>query len=339
MSVNRVVTIGTSAGGIQALSTLLTDLSPSLPAAVLIVMHVPSERESMLAKILDRVTTMKVREARDGDRLRDGAVFIAPPDQHMLVADGAVRLGRGPTENGSRPAVDPLFRSAALDFGPRAIGVVLTGLLGDGTAGMFAIKRRGGITVVQDPKDAEFAQMPASALRATEVDFVGTVPEIARFVTHAVEANIMHEGVGGMDDGLQREVDIASGADNGRMGVAGYPPSVFSCPDCGGVLWEIRDGPEERFRCRTGHAYSEEALLDSGSHVAEKAIWSAVRSLAEHAELFGRLVQRAHDRGDQETARRFEERRAELLRSLEFFRRVVVSDESPGAGESVARAS
>jgi two-component system chemotaxis response regulator CheB len=315
-----VVVVGTSAGGLTALQELVHHLPRSLGAAVLVVMHIPPQRVSALPEILGRAGLLPAVHAQDGEAVEAGVIYVAPPDRHLLIFDGRIRLGNGPLENHTRPAVDPLFRSAALSFGPRTVGVVLSGLLGDGTAGMFAIKRRGGLTAVQDPDDAAYRDMPESVLRSVEVDCRGTVPEIATFVAGAFDDDVLPLEEAPMDDQLRNERDVAAGVDVGRQTVSQEPPSVFSCPDCGGVLWQIEDGENPRFRCRVGHAYSDEALFLSQAEQVEDALWVAVRSLSENAELSARLAKRARDRGEESAALRFEQRRDSLLRSIDVIR-------------------
>jgi two-component system chemotaxis response regulator CheB len=305
---------------LTALQEFVRHLPRELRAAVLIVMHIPPQRVSALPEILGRAGVLPAMHAEDGEALEAGVIYVAPPDRHLLLFDGRIRLGSGPLENHTRPAVDPLFRSAALSFGAHTVGVVLSGLLGDGTAGMFAIKRRGGLTAVQDPDDAAYGDMPENVLRSVEVDCRGTVPEIAQFVADAFEDDVLTAEEAPMDDQLRNERDVAAGMDVGRETVAEEPPSVFSCPDCGGVLWQIEDGETARFRCRVGHAYSAEALFLSQAEQVEDALWVGLRSLSENAELSARLAKRAHDRGDEAAARRFEQRRDSLLRSIDVIR-------------------
>jgi two-component system chemotaxis response regulator CheB len=323
-----IVVIGTSAGGISALQDFAAGLPSDFDAPICVVMHVPPYRDSALPEILRRSGPLPAVHPEDGQALENGVIFVAPPDLHLLVIDGIVRLGRGPLENHSRPSVDVLFRSAALAFGMRSIGIVLTGLLGDGTAGMFAIKRRHGVAIVQDPEDAAYGDMPRSVLRTTDVDFRGTVPEIAAYLVELLGRERPPEGAESMDEQMRNETSVAAGSDVGREAVSPYPPSVFSCPDCGGVLWQIEDGNSiERFRCRTGHAYSDESLFLTQTDGAEDALYTAVRALSENAELAGRLSQRAAERGDETTAGRFQERHDNLIRSIQVIRTAMFPDD------------
>lgn len=317
---SNVVVIGTSAGGIPAMKELFGRLPANLEACLFVAMHVPAYRESHLPEILSRAGPLPAVHPHDGQRLENGTIYVAPPDFHMLIHDGVIRLGRGPRENHTRPSVDPLFRSAALSHGPRVIGIVLTGLLGDGAAGMLAIKRRGGTTAIQDPTDAAYPDMPENVLRAIDVDFRGTALELADFIVRSTKREVVMGVEIPMDEQLHMENEVAEGKDVGREAVAQDPPSVFGCPDCGGVLWQVNEGNLERFRCRTGHAYSEEALYIAQAENVESALWTALRALSESAELALRLAKRARTNGDAETGDRFQRRRDELLRSIDVIR-------------------
>jgi two-component system chemotaxis response regulator CheB len=343
-----IIVVGTSAGGIEALQDLVREFPPSLDAAVLVVMHLPQWRESALPQILSRAGPLPAVSARDGEEVRHGTIYVAPAGYHLLLSDGRVRLGQGPKENRSRPSVDVLFRSAAVACGPRVIGVVLTGLLGDGTAGMFAIKRRGGLAVIQDPSDAAFPSMPLNVLRATDVDFTGSVSEIGRFIVDCVQdradvtsdgAKSDREGAHAVKERAQLETEVAAGEDVGREAVSDSPPSVFSCPDCGGVLWQMANGDIERFRCRTGHAYSEDGLYFSQEDALESALWAAVRSLSEHAELADRVARRARRKYDGATAEHLEQRRDNLRRAIDVIRGTLMGrDGGGGQSEPAGRA-
>jgi two-component system chemotaxis response regulator CheB len=319
-----IIVIGASAGGVGALSQLVHRLPADLAASLFVVLHVPAHGTSRLPLILTRNGPLPARHPVDGEAIAPGTIYVAPPDQHMLIRPGQVRLSRGPGENGHRPAIDPLFRTAAGSYGGRVIGVVLSGALDDGSAGLVAIKRRGGVALVQDPDEALYPGMPRSALESGAVDHCLSVAGIAAALSTLVGDPVGDDG-GPMPDDLEIESKIAafeqeSLRDTNRPGT----PSGFGCPDCGGSLWELRDGELVRFRCRVGHAWTVGSLLAEQSESVETAIWTAFRALEERAALCDRVGERLRRReGPIATAAaRFEEQaraarsRAALLRRL-----------------------
>jgi two-component system, chemotaxis family, protein-glutamate methylesterase/glutaminase len=291
MAHRDIVVLGASAGGVEALRTILRGLPGDLPAAVFLVTHTSADSPSVLAQVLDRHAKIPVKEATDGEPIRHGRVYVARPDRHLLLEERRVRVVRGPKQNRHRPALDPLFRSAAVAFGPRVIGVVLTGNLDDGTAGLRAIKNRGGLAIVQDPREALFAGMPQSALNHVDVDHVLPVAAIAGAVQAAVEEAV--EMVTPAPD-PDLEVEVRSDAGEGRMEdmEAIGTPSVFSCPECSGTLWEVGEADLPRFRCRVGHAYTAENLVAQQDEAAEDTLWAALRSLEENVTLARRMTER-----------------------------------------------
>jgi two-component system chemotaxis response regulator CheB len=313
---------------VEALSALVRALPPGLPAAVFIVLHIPAQSPSMLPEILNRSGLLIVAQATDGAPIEHGRIYVAPPDHHLLVERGCMRVVRGPRENRHRPAVDPLFRSAALAYGPRVIGVVLTGSLDDGTAGLLAIKRRDGIAVVQDPHEALYPSMPQSALEKVAVDYclpLASIPpllvhlanEPPREVTLPVAKDMeMETKIVQMDaDALQSEENIGN-------------PSTLSCPECGGVLWELRDGELLRFRCRVGHAFSLDSVLAEQTEAVERALWVALKVLEENQHLSLRIASRAHERGQDWLARRFEARAHDVEQHATLIQQVLLKNKS-----------
>jgi two-component system chemotaxis response regulator CheB len=317
-----IVVIGASAGGIEALSRLLKGLPPKFPAAIFVVLHIAPQSPGYLPEILARAGNLPAENARDGKPFQHGRVYVAPPDRHlMLEADDCMRVVRGPKENRARPAVDPLFRSAALAFGPRVVGVVLSGGLDDGTAGLQGIKMCGGIAIVQDPADAVVSSMPATALRHVSVDYCRPArdigPLLAELVTRPLPHHIVPEAP--MRKQLEIEVDIAKGSDRSREVTRIGQPSMFTCPECHGTLLRIRGDKPWRFRCHTGHAFTADSLLAELTEATEESIWSAVRSIQESAMLMTHLADHWRDT-DPDTAallvRKAEaaQRRADLVR-------------------------
>lgn len=293
-----MIVIGASAGGVQALIDLVARLPADLPAAVLVVLHL-GPGKSALPDILTRSGPLQACHPADGEQLRPGRIYAAPPDLHMVLRDSRIMLVRGPRENGHRPAIDVLFRSAARAYGGRVVGLVLTGNLDDGTAGLLAIKRQGGVTMVQDPHEAAYPSMPVSALENVEVDHVLPLAKLAQMI-----GQLARTPAGGNGRQAWRESQMAEE----RLGQSGEEigiPSGFTCPDCGGALWEKHDGELVRYRCRTGHAFSPESLDNAQQEALEAALWAALRALEERISLSRRISQRLRDSGLQGGAARF----------------------------------
>jgi two-component system, chemotaxis family, protein-glutamate methylesterase/glutaminase len=294
MQTKRLVVIGTSAGGIDALRTLLGALPADFPAAIAAVVHTAPESPGVLPDILRRATQLEVPAPKSGDALRPGHVYAAPPDFHLLIEPGRVRLTKGPRENRFRPAIDPLFRSAAQVFGPAAIGVILTGNLDDGTAGLWTIKRLGGVAVVQDPAEAVFPSMPASAIHHVDIDHVVKLAEIAPLLVRLTAAPLEEVAALEVPQDMAIEINIAGEGDPLEAGVGQLgEPSPIACPECHGVLLQMKAGGPIRFRCHTGHAYTAESLLAEIGQGVEMALWNAIRSLQEAGILVRQLARHA----------------------------------------------
>lgn len=328
------VLIGTSTGGVEALRTLVAGLPPNFPAAVLVVMHV-GHHDSILPSLLAGATRLPVRHARDGDVIEPGRILVAPPDFHLMaMRDRAgppypcrAVLSRGARENHARPAIDPLFRSAAAAFGPRAIGVILTGMLDDGTAGLQAIKECGGKAVVQLPEEALAAEMPESAIRNVEVDRVLRLADMGRALEQMVEEHMAAAR------NVPREVPEWVRLENrfvvedggmetlSRIG----SPSTFTCPECHGTLWELHGAAPKRFRCHTGHAFTERHLCEQQGEAVEESLWSAVRALAEKEKLLRQMGESAIAMGYAQTAADYLEQAATAQRDGEVLRRLLTA--------------
>jgi two-component system chemotaxis response regulator CheB len=304
-----VVVIGASAGGVEALEKLVAPLPPEIPAAMFVVLHLLSTGTSVLPAILTRAGGVPARTAQDGDAIERGQIYVAPPDRHMLLQDGEVRLTRGPRENGHRPAVDPLFRSAARAFGPRVIAVILSGSLDDGAAGIRFVQERGGATLVQDPGDAFYSGMPESALEAVEADHVLPIETMGRCLCEMLETPVVVESNGNpaADEpefgGDPLPLDVSYDPGSNPRG----EPSGLTCPECGGALWENEEGPLVWFECRVGHGFSPESLVSEQSRALETALWAALQSLDERADIMRRLERRA-TRRESPSADRFRTR-------------------------------
>jgi two-component system chemotaxis response regulator CheB len=292
-----IIVIGASAGGVEPLRSIVEDLRPDLPASIFIVLHLSNARPSMLAEILDRASPLPAAFASEGARIEPGTITVAIPDHHLVLDDGQMHVTHGPAENRHRPSVDVLFRSAARSYGARVIGVVLSGVLDDGTAGLIAIKVRGGLAVIQDPSEAFAADMPRNAMRYIEVDAVLPSREIGRKLNELVMQRVESDQAAPATLEMIEENRIASliasqTDDEDKPGV----PSSIACPDCHGVLWEIQEGDLLRWRCRTGHAYSPETLIAAENGNVDKALWEAIRVLEERAALRKRLIGQARER-------------------------------------------
>lgn len=332
MPKRNVVVIGASAGGVEALSTLMGVLPPDLPATLLVVLHVPPTESSALPKILSRYSALRVKHAEEGDRLESGRVLVAPPDRHLIVYDDAVTLSRGPKENGHRPAVDVLFRSAAATHGPRVVAVVLSGALDDGAAGMLAVKQRGGLGIAQDAEEALQPSMPLAAASVAPVDHVLPIAKIADLLARLVEDDVAEPSPAPalMEmEAAVADMDTDALTDEDRPGT----PSGWSCPDCHGSLFEIRDGDLVRFRCRVGHAWSPDSLLAQQTSMLEGALWASLRALEEKVTLSLELGRQAEQQGHELTAAQFArqaedaQRAAGQLKTL--IERVNYGDEEP----------
>ena len=308
MAASRVIVIGASSGGIEALTQVAAGLPADLPAAVFVVQHVAPDSKNYLAKALSAHSAIAAKTAEHGDRVEDGQLMVAHSDRHLLLDTDRVTLSRGPRENRSRPAIDPLFRSAALAFGPRTIGVVLSGSLDDGTAGLQAIKQCGGIAVAQDPDDAITPDMPQSAIDNVDVDHIAPATEIAALLVrliHEAEPEEPEEALAPeIRRGLEREVAILRN-ESGDIETAVQLGDLasFSCPDCGGPLWEMRD-EKMRFRCHTGHAFTAKYLANGMKQAEERSLWVALRVMEERVRMLRRLAKDDDKRGGESAARR-----------------------------------
>lgn len=286
-----VVAVGASAGGVEALSRLAAGLSPDLPYAYLVTLHIPAGSPSVLARIVDRAGPLPATTARDGEELEPGHIYVCSPDRHLLVCDHRAVLSQGPTESGHRPAINALFRSVALAFGPRAIGVLLSGVLDDGVLGLAAIRGRGGATVVQTPGDALFPAMPTSAVEAGVVDRQAAAGDIGGVLKELAQREIedpemAHDPAMELENRIAMKDQFATDFDAQELGT----PSGYTCPNCHGPLISIGEG---HYRCRVGHAWTADALLAARDDEIEGALWVALRSLQEKSKLARKMADHA----------------------------------------------
>lgn len=333
MAGRDIIVVGASTGGVETLALLARGLPPGFSASLFVVCHFPSGGRSILPDILSGAGPLLAAHAVDGDPFLPGHIYVAPPDRHLvLVPGGRVRLTRDARENHHRPAIDPLFRSAARHYGPRVIGVVLTGALYDGTAGLMAIRGAGGLGVAQDPRDARAAAMPQSAAEIAGVDHVVPAVGLAALLTDLVREPVSSDrGAFAMDPIDQMpavvEKDMAEQERNERRGEV----STFTCPECGGSLWQVDETRLVRFRCHVGHAYNGEVLLDEQTEVLEAALWTAVRTFREKSVLGRQLAARERAAGNAAAAARFEEQAAQAAQYSSLIVKHVLDGEPSAA--------
>ncbi len=323
-----IIVVGTSAGGIEALRVLVSGLPRDFPGSVFVVMHTAPDSPGVLAQILDRWGPLPARNAENRTRIRPGHVYVAPPDRHLLLEPGVMRVTHGPKENRFRPAVDPLFRSAAQTYGPRAVGVILTGGLDDGVSGLWAVKRLGGLAVVQDPEEAFMPSMPLSAIRQVEVDYTLPLAEIAPLLVQLASKSVAEQGGYEVPEELDIEVSIAKEDRARDMDVFKLGrPSVFTCPECHGTLLQLKENGRTRFRCHTGHAFSADSLLAEVTENVEASLWNSIRVIDESAMLMRHIAEHIRE-ADAGTAEQFRQRAEEAERRSAVVRGAVFSHDT-----------
>ena len=323
MATKDIVVIGGSAGSHGVLRQIMADLPADIPASIFVTTHVPAHSSGYLADALATVGRVPVVEAGDGQPIERGRVYVAVPDHHLLVVDGTIRLGNGPRENMTRPAIDALFRSAALSYGPRTVGVVLSGMLNDGASGLTAIKACGGTAVVQHPLDAQADQMPLAALEVVNADEVAPASDLGRVIGRIVleEAGAAVEP----PSSLPLEVQIAGGTRLGAQTLGEIAdPSALTCPDCQGVLSEVRGEQPLRYRCQIGHATTAEVLAARADHV-DQAMRLALRMMEERVTLVTRMAQDARQTGRTAVAELYEARAEEYSRYATVLREAAIA--------------
>ena len=338
MKNHHIITIGTSAGGIQALQTLIGQLPQNFPAAILIVQHLSNEAASNLVTVLGKVSQLPIEFAKDRQLIELGRIYLAPPDFHLIVQGEHLRVIRGPRENRMRPAIDPLFRTAALTYRSYATGVILTGMLDDGTSGLQAIESCGGMTIVQDPSDAAYSSMPKSAIANVKVDRIVPLKDIPDILIERVKQTPAIVSEVPADLLLEAPITKEAIAEPETMKQIGQPVA-HSCPSCGGPLWQIGHGTKQkqsldlsdrlgkgsllRYRCHIGHAFTSRTLIEEQNEATEKALWIALRTLEERGRLLKNMSDRYAQRGASALAKTHEERAEEALEHSALIRDLI----------------
>lgn len=319
MANRDVVAVGTSAGGVEALLFLSKHFRRDFPAAVLVTIHLPRQARSALGELLSRAGPLPASFAVDGERLKKAHIYIAPPDRHLLLDGDRVVLGYGPRENNARPAIDPMLRSTAVCCGFRSVGVVLTGALGDGASGLWALRQCGGMTVVQDPKDAAYSEMPLTAVTRADPDHIVRLADMP-----ALLESLAHQPAGEPVPAprtTRYEVEIAKTGRSSMNEMDGLGRrSVLACPDCGGVMWEIDEGELSRYRCHVGHTYTAELMSLALDENLRRALASALRALEEREALARKLHSQAANSGHRLLAENWADKAREFERETHVIR-------------------
>ncbi|EOR92950.1 Chemotaxis response regulator protein-glutamate methylesterase CheB [Arcticibacter svalbardensis MN12-7] len=298
-SIKNIIVIGASAGGFKAIINLVSKIPSHLPTAVFVVLHL--SKESMVEVLqhhMEKYTSLKCCVPQDMEVIKRGYVYIAPTDRHMLLKKGLIRITKGPHENRWRPSIDVLFRSAAVSYNSHVVGIVLTGMLYDGTAGMSAIKRSGGITIVQEPSEAEFPDMPTSVINNVPVDYRVHIGDIGYILDDIFSKSIHNKQI---PEDVLIEAEITEKMVSSIDALEKIAQqSIYACPQCGGGLWKINNDPTHRYRCHTGHTFNEKVLLESQAESVEESIWVSVRMLEERKKLLRTIAEHDHESGDTE---------------------------------------
>ena len=317
MAKRDIVVVGASAGGIEAITRVLGG-ARSAEAAFVVVVHLAAHARTVLPEIVTRATGLPAHLAGDGEALVPGTVLIAPPGRHTLVCRGTVAVVNGPRENRARPAIDPLFRSAAAAYGPRVIAVALSGVLDDGTAGASAVRRNGGLVVVQSPDDALFADIPLNIIEHVGADHVLSSDDIGPLLLTLSEEEVEDQMAADEipDPALADQDALLRQAERGAI-------THFTCPECSGTLWEVDEHGVPRYRCRVGHVYSPEALRAAQADGVETALWVAMRALEEQAGLTRRTADRSRALNTPSVASRFDQRAEEIQARIHVIRELL----------------
>lgn len=315
MAKRNIIVIGTSAGGVFALKQLVSALPADFTASVLIAMHVSPHSTSLLPEILSAAGPLNATHPFDGELIQPGRIYIAPPDHHMLVEYDQILVKKGPKENRFRPSIDALFRSAAYTYGSRVIGVVLTGMLDDGTSGMWSVKRLNGLSIVQEPDDAAYASMPNSVLDYVDVDYCVPLADLPDLLVRLTAESIPEPQPQSFaeQDRMETEINIAAQDNAFDMGILKMGElTPLTCPECNGVLVSIREGQLIRYRCHTGHAYTTSSLLAETTRMTEESFWDAIRRLEETVMILEESGKQFAEGGNWQTSEQFLAKASEI---------------------------
>ncbi|QJW89646.1 chemotaxis protein CheB [Spirosoma taeanense] len=338
MAKHDIVVVGSSAGGIVALKELVAQLPADFNASLFIVQHLSPNAPSLLPEILNRSGALVAVHPKDGDPIQPGHIYIAPPDHHLLIEPNRVVVTKGPKENRFRPSIDALFRSAAYNYGPRVIGVVLTGLLDDGTSGMWSIKRLGGLGIIQEPEDALYPSMPMSVLEYVEVDHIVPIARIGNLLSQLTQEPVPEKPTLSPQETRRLETEVKIAAEDGafEMGILDMgEPSHLTCPECHGALVSIKEGKLIRYRCHTGHSFTADSLLAELSKSVEEMYWQVVRGLEETVMLMEQMGKNFIDNGNADTGEQFLRKaseareRSRIIRQLVFEQGAIQQDDIP----------
>ncbi|MEZ0612241.1 chemotaxis protein CheB [Fibrella sp. WM1] len=330
MKKRNIIVVGASAGGIEAFQQLMGGLPPDLDAAIFIVWHMAPTVRGVLPQLLSRFTTIPIAHAYDSEPVQMGRIYVAPPDHHLLIENSHIRVTHGPKENRFRPAIDPLFRSAAYTYRNRVMGVLLSGALDDGTAGLWAIKHYGGLALVQDPQEALVSAMPENAIRQVTIDFILPVAQLATQLVQLAGEDVPELPLISVEENKRIKTEIRIAADETALGLnlseCGQP-SHYACPECHGVLTQIKEGPLARFRCHTGHAYSADTLLAAITEQIEDSLYGAIRGVDESVILLNRLGDQLAEANQPKQAGLYFQKAQEALQRGELIRQAIRAQE------------
>jgi two-component system chemotaxis response regulator CheB len=321
-----IVVVGASAGGPDAIAGLVRQLPADIEASVFVVCHQFPEARGQIVDILNTRGPLVAKAPADGEEIVHGIVYVAPPDRHLLVKEGYVRVTSGPRENRWRPAIDPLFRSAAVAYGPRVLGIVLSGMLDDGTAGLLAIKRCGGIALVQDPDEAAYPDMPRNALANVEIDHRLALADMGPVITRLLGEAVTHEGAAPHDLRMEARIAETGYSDEGLTSQLGEL-TPLSCPECGGPMWQHEGHGITRYRCRVGHAYSAQSMLSAQDEGVESALWAAVRLLDQRANVLTAMAERDREASRTRMVQYHQQHADEARRHAKQLRALIIQNE------------
>jgi two-component system chemotaxis response regulator CheB len=333
----HIIVVGASAGGLNALTELAGQLNNEMDIAVFVVLHLSTTGiGDYLVQKLQSGTSLHCKKASDGEAIEKGCIYVAPPNQHLLVNKSNIILGNGPLENRWRPSIDVLFRSAAASFSTRTIGIILTGLLDDGRSGMLAIKKCGGTCIVQNPNEAEYPDMPLAVLNNMEVDYCGSLAEMGTVIREIIKHPPQEKFDIPAD--IKAESEIAEKVAIGVERVADLgDPTLYSCPDCGGSLWQITENNMNRYRCYIGHAYSENDLVSRQGENMEATLWIALRMMEERRNLLQKMEQDARRKGFMRIASDHHHRSVDLQKHIDKMKEILFSTQDNNRGAAAVK--